>query len=85
MESLRLKGVLDLVKGIIVGKFDSKEMNESIEAFLKDYLINYNIPVICNVDFGHVFPILTLPIGRMAKLECFNNEIKFIVNKKNRG
>lgn len=82
LESLRLKGVLSRVKGILIGKFDSKEVNEEVELFLKDYMKDYDIPVICNMDFGHVFPILTLPIGREAMVECKKNKIKIEINEK---
>ena len=40
-----------------------------------------NIPVACNLDFGHVFPILTLPIGRNASLEC-NEDVKLKVKRR---
>lgn len=82
LESLRLKGVLDRVKAIMFGKFDTDEMNDSIKDFLTDYMKEYNIPIICNMDFGHVFPILTLPIGREATIDCTNEKIKFKVKKR---
>ena len=76
LESLRIKGILDNVTGIIFGKFDTEEMNKEIEAFLKDYFKDYDKPVVCNIDFGHVYPILTIPIGREANLECTDKKIK---------
>lgn len=76
LESLKLKGIFNDIKGIIFGKFDLNEINKEIEAFLKDYFGGYNKPIICNVDFGHIFPILTIPIGRDAKLECNCKDIK---------
>ena len=85
LESLRLKGVLKNVKGILFGKFDSKEMNDKIEEFLKDYFEDYKIPIICNLDFGHVFPIMTLPIGREAILECKKETIHLELLEKNMG
>ena len=82
LESLRLKGVFKRVNGIVFGKFDTDSMNNEIKQFLMDYMKKYNIPVICNVDFGHVFPILTLPIGREAVLKCNQTEIKFKISKR---
>ena len=82
LDSLKIKGVLDKVKGIMIGKFNSEEMNSEIERFLTDYMRDYNIPVICNMDFGHVFPILTLPIGREATLKCTKDDAKIIVTIK---
>ena len=82
LDSLRIKGIFNKINGLIVGKFDSDELNKEIYGFLKDYLIEYNIPVVCNVDFGHIYPILTFPIGRKASLECNKKEIKLSVDKK---
>ena len=72
----------DDVTGIILGKFDLPEMNNEIEAFLNDYFKDYDKPVVCNIDFGHVFPILTLPIGRDANLECTDKKIKIELEER---
>ena len=79
IECLKLHGVLDKVKGIIFGKFDTNNMNEAIDNFVLNYFEEYNIPIVTNLDFGHVCPILTLPIGAKAILNCDNNEINFTV------
>ena len=82
LESLKLKGVFSQIKGIIIGKFDTKEMNDQVEDFLKDYFKEYSFPIACNLDFGHVYPIMTLPIGREASLECTNNKVLLTIHKK---
>ena len=82
LESLRIKGIFNDVTGIILGKFDLPEMNNEIEAFLNDYFKDYDKPVVCNIDFGHVFPILTLPIGRDANLECTDKKIKIELEER---
>ena len=82
IDSLRIRGVLQKVKGILFGKFDSLEMNDEIEKFLTGYFEEYNIPIVCNMDFGHVFPIMTLPIGRNALLKCSNNKIVFEIEER---
>lgn len=79
IECLKLHGVLDKVKGIIFGKFDTNNMNEKIDEFVLNYFKEYNIPIITNLDFGHICPIITLPIGAKANLSCNNNEINFTV------
>lgn len=82
LESLRLNGILDSVKGILIGKFDTPEMNEGIEEFVKDYFKDYKKPVVYNMDFGHVFPICTLPIGREATVECKDKKIKIELSER---
>ena len=79
MECMKLNGVFNIVKGIIFGKFDTEEMNQNINDFLKDYFKEYDIPIASNLDFGHVFPSFTLPIGAEAKLDCNDNEINLEV------
>ncbi len=79
MECMKLNGVFNIVKGIIFGKFDTEEMNQNINGFLKDYFKEYDIPIASNLDFGHVFPSFTLPIGAEAKLDCNDNEINLEV------
>ncbi len=82
LESLKLKGIFNIVNGVIFGKFDSDDMNNNIEEFLKEYFNDYNIPVACNLDFGHVFPIFTIPIGRNATLECEDKSVYLEIEDK---
>lgn len=79
LECLKLNGILNKVNGIIFGKFDTEEMNQNIDNFLKEYFKNYHIPIASNLDFGHVFPIFTLPIGATANFDCNNNRINLEV------
>ena len=54
----------DQIKGIVFGRFDdSCGMNPgSIAEIIKDK-VPPDIPVIFGADFGHVFPMITFPIG----------------------
>lgn len=78
---LHCKGA-DKIKGIIFGKFqESSNIDKtSIKEIIKDK-INSNIPVVFNVDFGHVLPITTLPIGGMAKLSAKENYMNLEIVK----
>lgn len=78
IESLKIRNVLSKIKGLIIGKFDNDDMNNNIDDFLKSYFSEYNIPIIYNVDFGHTYPILTLPIGAYAKVDSSKKEIEII-------
>ena len=78
IESLRIRNILSKIKGLIIGKFDSDDMNNSIGDFLKSYFSEYSIPIIYNVDFGHTYPILTLPIGSYVKVDSIKKEIEII-------
>lgn len=61
----------DTVKGIVFGQFDdSCKLNaEVIRKIVKDKVAP-NIPVIFGVDFGHIFPMITFPIGGMVRIRA---------------
>jgi muramoyltetrapeptide carboxypeptidase LdcA involved in peptidoglycan recycling len=62
------------VKGIVIGRFQkgSKITKEGLEFIIKTKEELKNIPVIANVDFGHTYPILTIPLGGTAIIENGN-------------
>lgn len=68
---LSIRKIYDRVSGIIIGKFVKREMGEAIDKLL-DSLVGAQIPIICDVDFGHIYPKLTIPIG--AETELFADE-----------
>ena len=72
-----------MINGIMFGKFDTEKMNNGIGEFLREYFKEYNIPIIYNLDFGHVSPMLTLPIGAFCKINC-DNEIDININLNGR-
>lgn len=69
LESLLQTEGANQIKGIVFGRFDdSCVMNaESITEIIKDK-VPTNIPVIFGADFGHVFPMITFPIGGSVKI-----------------
>lgn len=71
LESLLQTEGADQIKGIVFGRFDdSCGMNaESITEIIKDK-VPTNIPVIFGADFGHVFPMITFPIGGTVKISA---------------
>lgn len=77
IQSLLQQTGADTVKGIVFGKFDdSCKMNrETITEIIKDK-INRDIPVLFRTDFGHMYPMITFPIGGKAKICTYNGEAK---------
>lgn len=71
LESLLQTEGADQIRGIVLGRFDeSCGMNaESIAEIIKDK-VPTSIPVIFGVDFGHVFPMITFPIGGRVKISA---------------
>jgi len=71
------------VKGIVFGRFDSScNMDKrTIERIISTKKQLKNIPIIFNVDFGHVLPIATFPIGGVAKIEAKGNFVSLEIIK----
>ena len=70
----------DKIKGIVFGRFtkDCKMSEDLIEKIIKDK-ISPDIPVVYNVDFGHIMPMITFPIGGDIKIQALDNELKLII------
>lgn len=64
------------VKGIVFGRFEEscKLDQEVIKKVIKDKVAS-NIPVVFGVDFGHVFPMITYPIGGKVRIEAKGDEV----------
>lgn len=77
LESLMQTEGADTVQGIVFGRFDeSCGMNvDTITAIIKDK-VPQNIPVIFGADFGHVFPMITFPIGGTVRICADKDNIK---------
>lgn len=69
LQSLLQVSGADSVKGIIFGRFDEscKLDKHMIELIIQDK-IPPEIPVVFGVDFGHVYPIITVPVGGSVRL-----------------
>jgi len=67
-------GILKDVKAILFGR-PKNENNEKYEQSILKALTEYgrtDMPVITNMDFGHTDPIMVLPIGVNAEIDCNN-------------
>lgn len=63
------------MKGIVFGRFDEscKLDKDMITKIIKDK-VSPDIPVVFGVDFGHVFPMITYPIGGTVKITATNHK-----------
>ena len=62
------------VKGIVIGRFQkgSQITREGLEYIINTKEELKNIPIIANIDFGHSYPLLTIPLGGMATIDGSN-------------
>lgn len=76
LESLLQVYGSDTIKGIVFGRFDeSCKLNaEIIKKIIKEK-VDPSIPVIFGADFGHVFPMITFPIGGSVRLHADEKEV----------
>ena len=74
--SLELHGVMENVKGVILGEFVDSGTDlsfESTEEMLSKYLKKYNIPVMCGFPAGHDDVNLPLIMGAKVKMDVKDN------------
>jgi muramoyltetrapeptide carboxypeptidase LdcA involved in peptidoglycan recycling len=68
------QGILSRVNGIIFGKpYDNiyyEEYKKAIIKVVREELKLYDLPILYNMNFGHNSPIITLPYGSMAEIDC---------------
>ena len=59
------------VKGIVIGRFQkgSQITREGLEYIINTKEELKNLPIIANVDFGHTYPLLTIPLGGTATID----------------
>ena len=72
MQILKMNGVLNRCKGVILGEFTDcgKEFTyESVEAMLRPMLAEYNIPVLCGFPAGHGDVNLPLVMGSQVTID----------------
>ena len=83
LQSLLQVDGAETIKGIVFGRFDSScGLNTEIIADIIKDKVSPDIPVIFGADFGHVFPMITFPIGGRAKIiaDKSNAEIQLLIH-----
>jgi muramoyltetrapeptide carboxypeptidase len=77
LQSIISQPGFERVRGIVLGRFQTKtDINfEKIKQIIKTKTELKNIPVACNFDFGHTYPMITFPIGGKARLTANKKRI----------
>lgn len=76
LQSLLQVSGADTIRGIVLGRFDEscKMTDDIIKAIIRDK-VSPDIPIVFGVDFGHVFPMISFPIGGKASISVNGNNI----------
>jgi len=68
------QGILQRVNGIIFGKpYDNlyyEEYKKVILKVVREELKLVHLPILYNMNFGHTAPMITIPYGAMAEINC---------------
>lgn len=67
-------GILNVINGILFAKPQDEayadEYKESLLQVVRDECGLTELPILCNMSFGHNSPICILPLGVMAEIDC---------------
>lgn len=74
LRNLAAQGILDVINGVLVGKPARRSKNEAYKEAYRQ-VIGFEagrpeLPILCNVNFGHAEPIGVLPIGVNCRLDA---------------
>ena len=78
LTQLRLAGVFNRVKALILGYFsgqDDEDLMEEAERILLDLIDDRAIPIVSRFPHGHALPNLTIPHGLPIKLDTETRSI----------
>ena len=66
----------DKIRGVVFGRFDEscKMSSDIIRSIIADKLPK-NIPVVYGADFGHIFPMITFPVGGRVRVEAADDPL----------
>lgn len=83
LTQLLLSGKLDECSGIILGQFTNCELPHyerslTLNEVITDRILNLNKPTITNIQSGHSYPKLTLPIGSKIRMNCIEGVIEVL-------
>ena len=87
LNQLRLSGYLGKIKGVILGSFtdcmenDLQRKSLKLEEVMEDYFINdFHVPVLYNLNHGHIKDNITIPFGLNVKINGINCSLDFLEN-----
>ncbi len=81
LRNLGAQGILNRIKGIVVGKPQDEQFYEDYKEVYKAVLKEFDcqtLPVIYNVNIGHAVPIGTLPLGIEYEINLDQKTIRLL-------
>ena len=78
LRNLGAQGILNVIKGIIVGKPQDEKYYEEYKGVYKKVMKEFNcedLPIMYNINIGHAFPIGIIPLGTKVQVDYTNRKI----------
>ena len=78
LHGLKLAGVFDKISAMIIGRpyGYTTEQKRALVRLTAEVTKEYRFPILMDLDFGHTDPMITLPLGVMAKLDSSSNSFQ---------
>lgn len=82
LRNLHAQGILHVINGIVVGKPAFAEKYEAYKEVFRQ-VVGFeanlpNLPILCNVNVGHAYPIGVFPLGLRYEIDCDNKTLTLI-------
>ncbi len=81
LRNLGVEGILDEIKGIIIGKPQEEKYYEEYKEVYKKVLKEYHkedLPVLYNINIGHAYPTGIIPLGIEVEVDFDNKIIRLL-------
>lgn len=82
LRGMAAQGVFDRIQGVIVGRPAFADKYEPYKAVLKQ-IIGFeagcpDLPILCNVNVGHAYPIGVFPLGLRYEIDCERKTLRLL-------
>ena len=75
---LKLAGVFDQIRGLILGRFHDCDDPRKIRDMVQDQVKCYSFPVVADLPFGHDAPNQVIPLGASFVLNTYEGTFRMI-------
>ncbi len=77
LQSLKDRGIFDVINGILVGKPQDEMYYEEYKNVLTETVNNKDLPIVYNINIGHALPRCIIPFGANATVDTEKQRIVF--------